>query len=463
MTRPADGSDDGFDLLGFDRAIDSADPDLQPSRAQFDRAAQIGRRRRSKKLMSIAAGTAVAAVATVSVGSVSLLRGTEPDQVVFTDRDTTIPTETMPTETKPTETSVPEPSTTLAAVEPPNISFPTTDSVSDLFVTVSGDREAVIDVRNSVDVVASFDMTCPSDRSCHVQSARIMGDAIWVAISEYDLIDVWRSSAVRSRVLSASMSSGEIVEHLELPGPEEVSSAGLGADGTLYGRLSREKTLITIEDGQATVVESSVSGFRLSDDGRFLAVSFSNPPRGEMARFEVTDLFNDFTVGFDTNDVNAGPAAWSPDGRFLIIDEQWEDGRAWVVDPWSGSGARIAGTDAMLDGACFISSRIVAHRTWSVGYGQGDAQLGAVQLVSLSDGSLVTGSADGDLGSNLFGDAIRCHADGSVSYLRRPVHDVEPSPGFVQLEPDDEAPVELIHIATDGTVSTRASGDLRMV
>jgi hypothetical protein len=105
-----------------------------------------------------------------------------------------------------------------------------------------------------------------------------------------------------------------------------------------------------------------------------------------------------------------------------------------------------------------MSSSAVAHRTWDVGYGQGDAQLGVIRLTSLD-----TGSTAGELGSDLFGDAFRCHADGSVSYLRRPVIEVESSPDLVQSEPDDNAPLELIHIATDGSISLRATGDLRMV
>jgi len=60
-------------------------------------------------------------------------------------------------------------------------------------------------------------------------------------------------------------------------------------------------------------------------------------------------------------------------------------------------------------------------------------------------------------------DGFRCHPDGSISYLRRPIVEVELSPEFSQLEPDYEAPVELIHIAADGTITNRAIGNLRMV
>jgi hypothetical protein len=101
---------------------------------------------------------------------------------------------------------------------------------------------------------------------------------------------------------------------------------------------------------------------------------------------------------------------------------------------------------------------VIAHRTWNVGYGQGDAQPGVIRLTSLETGSTVT-----ELGNDLFGDGFRCHPDGSVSYLRRPVVEVQLSPDFSQLEPDYEAPVELVHIAPDGTTTVIASGDLRLV
>ena len=63
----------------------------------------------------------------------------------------------------------------------------------------------------------------------------------------------------------------------------------------------------------------------------------------------------------------------------------------------------------------------------------------------------------------IFGDDFRCHPDGSISYLRRPVVDVQLSPDLSQLEPDDDAPVDLVHVAPDGTTSVIATGDLRMV
>ncbi|MEZ5295289.1 MAG: hypothetical protein R2697_03145 [Ilumatobacteraceae bacterium] len=201
-----------------------------------------------------------------------------------------------------------------------------------------------------------------------------------------------------------------------------------------------------------------MSGFRLSDDGRYLAVSFSNPPEGELARFEITDLVEQTTTEFQTLYVNAGPAVWSPDGRYLIVDEQWEDQTAWVIDPWSGSGEPLPGTEPFLDGACFMTDDVIAHRTWNVGYGQGDAQPGVVRLTSIETGSTV-----GEIGDDLFGDSFRCHPDGSISYLRRPVIDVQLTPDFLQPEPDYDAPVDLVHVAPDGTTSVIESGDLRIL
>jgi hypothetical protein len=105
-----------------------------------------------------------------------------------------------------------------------------------------------------------------------------------------------------------------------------------------------------------------------------------------------------------------------------------------------------------------MSERVVAHRTWDAGYGEEDAQPGVIRLTSLDTGSTIA-----EIGDDLFGDSFRCHPDGSISYLRRPVVEVEWSPEFSQLEPDYEAPVDLVHIAPDGTTSVVASGDLRMV
>jgi hypothetical protein len=335
--------------------------------------------------------------------------------------------------------------------------------LGDVFVTTTG-RRAVIDVRDADGVVASFDLGCPPDRECGVTTARVMDDAIWVAINDTepgqpDLV-------VRSRVVSVTRSSGAVVEHLTLDGSARVSSAGMGADGTLYAHVVEANTydrrLVAIENGGTRTLDPGVAGFRLSDDGRLLAVSFADPPAGEPARFEITDLVDGTTANFDTDYTNAGPAAWSPDGRYLIVNEQWEDGTAWVVDPWSGSDTPIAGTDGyldgFLDGGCFMSNDVVAHRTWNVGYGQGDAQVGVIRLTDLTSGSTVA-----ELGTNLFGESLRCHADGSVTYVRRGIVEVEHAPGFSQPEPDYDTPVELVHLAPDGTATIRDSGDLRMV
>lgn len=367
----------------------------------------------------------------------------------------------MPTSAATTASSTPPlpvtstPPTTVSATDVAPVESP-----SEVFVTVAGDRRAVIDVRNVDDIVASFDLTCSRDLDCVVQSARVMGDTIWVAITDTEPGQV--DAVVRSRVVSVSRSSSDVVEHLSLGGPAAIQSAGRGADGVLYayliGEQPADRQLISIDRGEARVLETGVSGFRLSDDGRHLAVSFSNPPAGEPPRFEITNLVDRTTAGFETSGINAGPAAWSPDGRYLIVDEQWEDQTAWIVDPWSGSGEPVPGTDRIRDGACFMNDRVVAHRTWSVGYGQGDAQPGAIRLTSIDTGSTVA-----EFGTDLFGDDFRCHPDGSISYLRRPVVEVQLSPDFSQLEPDYEAPVELVHIAPDGTTSVNDSGDLRMV
>lgn len=424
----------------------------------------------------IAGGTAALAVSetmrsdngNVSVPSIASTPETTPvtsNPPAVAQPATTPPTATAPTETTTapatTEPSAPAvPSSTVPPTSQPDTTGPLVESPSDVFVTVAGDRRAVIDVRNTVEVVASFDLACPADRDCVVQSARVMGDTIWVSITDTEPGDL--DAVVRSRVVSVARSTGETVEHLSLDGSAVVRSAGLGADGVLYAHLDADqptaRQLVAVEQGDVQGLETGVSGFRLSDDGRFLAVSFSNPPAGEPARFEITNLVDRTAASFDTMYINAGPAAWSPDGRYLIVDEQWEDQTAWVIDPWSGSGEPIPGTEGFLDGACFMSDQVVAHRTWNVGYGQGDAQPGVIRLTSLDTGSTVA-----EIGNNLFGDSVRCHPDGSISYLRRPVVEVEVSPGFTQLEPDYNAPVELVHIASDGTTAIRASGDLRMV
>lgn len=369
-----------------------------------------------------------------------------------------VPVTTGPPTTQSSVPVVPEttgPPTTVSESTPPVVEVP-----SDVFVTVSGDRRAVIDVRSAAEVVATFDLTCPATLDCVVQSARVMGDTIWVAITDTQPGQI--NAVVRSRVVSVSRSSGEVVEHLSQEGSAAVWAAGLGANGVLYasfvGQQPAERQLVAIDGRETRVLETGVSGFRLSDDGRFLAVSFSNPLVGETASFEVNDLVDQTASAFETSYVNAGPAAWSPDGRYLIVDEQWENRTAWVIDPWSGSGEPIADTDRFLDGACFMDDRVIAHRTWNVGYGQGDAQPGVIRLTSLETGSTVM-----ELGNDLFGDGFRCHPDGSISYLRRPVVEVPLSPDFSQLEPDYEAPVELVHIAPDGTTTVNASGDLSIV
>ncbi len=334
-----------------------------------------------------------------------------------------------------------------------------TTRVSGLFVTVSDDRPAVIDLHDAAGLVRSFDLGCPAERTCTVESTRIIGDSIWVAVN--DTGTDGSTVDVGARVVSVSVTNGEIVEHLGRRGTTTVRSAGLGTNGVLYAYLHDEtdgRQLVAIDGDTVTVLATGVSGFLLSDDGRFLAVSFSNPPAGEQPRIQVTDLADGTTNSFTTDGINAGPGAWSPDGRHLIVNEQWEDGTAWVVDPWSASSRPSAEAGQFLDGACFVDAGTIAHRTWNVGYGQGDAQTGTVRLIALDDGS-----TRAELGTDLFGDALRCHPDGSITYLRRPVVVVDHGGGFSQPEPDPDAPVELVHIAPDGTSTSITSGLLRMV
>ena len=332
-------------------------------------------------------------------------------------------------------------------------------AIADAFVSVVADDPTVIQVRDDTGLIESFDVGCPPGRDCVIESARVMSDQIWVTTTE--LVAGSADDVAGSRVLSIERLSGDTVEHLDIDGTSIVEGAGMGADGVVYATVSDrtvrpDTQLASIETGRLQILDTGVSGFRLSDDGRFLAVSFSNPSAGDPARFEITDLVDRTFVEFETTDINAGPAAWSADGRYLIVDEQWEDGTAWVIDPWSGSGDPVPGTQRFLDGACFVESAVIAHRTWTIGYGQGDARPGTIRLTDLDTGSVVD-----ELGDDLFGDALVCHPDGSVSYLRRPVTERELSPGVGQLEPDADASVELVHLDTNGSTII-AEGDLRI-
>jgi hypothetical protein len=468
LTAASDTMVDSFSKVDADAALravrDGAGSAPRPSQS----------RRRVRWLAVAAATVLIAGGAAFAAGVAMRSRNDSTPSITPTPDSTPTVTESTPTDpptsTTPTTSAAPSTTTTetsLPAVPvttvrtTPTIDPPTADpaNINDVFVTVSSGNGAVIDVRDAAGLVGSFDLTCPATRDCKVQSATVMGDLIWVAITDTepgqpDLID-------RSRVVSVTRSTGEITEHLALEGGQQVRSAGRGADGVLRAYLDAAtpegRQLVAIEQGGVRVLAAGVSGFKLSDDGRFLAVSFSNPPAGEPARFTITDLVDNITSEYQTSFINAGPAAWSPDGRYLIVDEQWEDNSAWVIDPWSGSGDPLPGAERILDGGCFISNDIVAHRTWSIGYGQGDAQPGVIRLTSLATGSTVA-----DIGEGLFGDGFRCHPDGSVSYLRRPVAEVQ-YPGFTQLEPVADAPLELVHIAADGTTSITASGDLRLV
>ena len=375
-----------------------------------------------------------------------------PEPTVTTPRSTT-PQPTQPAATVAT-TTAPSATSALGSVGP-IVGVP-----DDLFVTVTDDSPSSIEVRDGDSIVASVDLGCPADMECVVQSARVMDNAIWVAITESR--PATADNFERSRVVSIALATGEIVQHLSLDGTAAVRSAGRGADGIVYAHLTHRQPvdddLVAIEQGNVRTLGTSVAGFRLSDNGRFLAVSYSNPPAGERARFEVTDLTDQTTASFQTQLTNAGPGAWSSDGQHLIINEQWEQGAAWIVDPWSGSPDPIPYTERILDGACFVNDQVVAHRTWNIGYGQGDAQPGVIRLTSVE-----TGESVGEIGDDLFGEGFHCHPDGSITYVRRPVTEVELSPDFSQLEPDYDAPADLIHITPDGTASTLATGNIEIV
>jgi hypothetical protein len=437
-----------------------------------ERPVMLGIAERPGRPRTVGVLVSLCTVVLVVVGLMWVNRSDDPTRTPATDTGAPLPTAPVTTtpplttvQTESSQTSVPTatstPATPVPTVTPttaaPDLVRPT--DVSGLFVTVSADRPAVVDLRDATSVIGSFDLGCPTGRACVVASARVMGDTIWVAINDTDPDDP--NNDIASRVLSVSPTTGEIVQHLGLRGTTTVLAAGRGADGVVYTYLSDELDglrLVSIDDGDISVLETGVSGFLLSDDGRFLAVSLSNPPAGERPRIEVTDLADGSSNAFQTDGINAGPGAWSPDGRHLIVNEQWEDGTAWVVDPWATSPEPSAATGVFLDGACFIDAGTIAHRTWNVGYGQGDAQPGVIRLTAVDDGSTLA-----DLGQDLFGDSLRCHPDGSVTYLRRPVADVDLGDGFIQPEPVYDAPVDLVRIAPDGSATTLTSGPLRMV
>lgn len=426
-----------------------------------------GNVRASRSWLGVAAAIALVAGGTIAVSIV--VRSERRNTADRPDATTPVPPATTEaaTVTEPPATAAPTtggPPTTTGPTTPTTSHTTTTNMgtvevISGLFVTVSNDRPGVIDLRDATGVVGSFDLACPTARDCTVRSARVMGDTIWVAITDTDPDDP--TNDIASRVLSVSRTSGDIVEYLTLRGAKTVQRAGRGVDGVIYAYLTGgydDHELVSIDNGSVSTLDTGVSGFLLSDDGRFLAVSFSNPARSETPRIEVTDLIDGTTNAFQPGGINAGPGAWSPDGRFLIVNEQWEDGTAWVVDPWTVSPEPSTVTGVFLDGACFIDDHTIARRTWNVGCGQGDAQPGVIRLTSLDDGSTIA-----DLGENLFGDSFSCQPDGSVTYLRRPVIDVDYSDGFSQPEPDYDAPVDLIHLTPDGTATTIISGRLRMV
>ena len=91
----------------------------------------------------------------------------------------------------------------LNTSDPATSPIPSNVESPDAFVTVSGERPGVIDVRNTVEVVSSFDLGCPANRDCQVQSTRIMDDMIWIAMTDTEPGDT--DTAIRSRVLSASL------------------------------------------------------------------------------------------------------------------------------------------------------------------------------------------------------------------------------------------------------------------
>ena len=104
-------------------------------------------------------------------------------------------------ETTPVDVSDTVQSTAVLNTSGPATSpIPSNVESPDAFVTVSGERPGVIDVRNTVEVASSFDLGCPANRDCQVQSARIMDDTIWIAMTDTEPGDT--DTVIRSRVLA---------------------------------------------------------------------------------------------------------------------------------------------------------------------------------------------------------------------------------------------------------------------
>lgn len=220
----------------------------------------------SRRWLAIAAAVVLIVVGTVALAMTAASRRDD------TPSASSLATAPGPTTITPTTTRVTEPVTTtpttsteLVPTTPPSSIATTTQSPSttvpiepfnDTYVIVDDEDPTVIQVRDTDGVVASIPLTCPSGRDCVVQSATVMGDTVWVAITESEPGQA--GVTVRSRVIRVTPSTSTAVEELAVDGTSPVRSAARGADDVVYayfdGSQPDDRQLVAVDHGQTRIV-----------------------------------------------------------------------------------------------------------------------------------------------------------------------------------------------------------------
>lgn len=458
--------------------------------------------RRRNRRFGVLGTTAAVAVAVAGLGAASLISGDDRSDLVVTNSVPAPPTTPQATDSVVSE-SDPSPDTTVTepsdepapSVEPtPATSLPTTTSplpttspataptgtttpgprgpvqVNDALVAGNStiDLDNRIEVRDPGGTVLWSYQYCDAGVACSASLQTVTLDDAWLIVDQGDRFVGPPTSSVLQRV---SLADGSMVaEVVAAPGSWYVAgqptAAGLVLATSTTSEQGHRVDVNAIDDGVDTSIAEDVDSVEISADGRYLAMTVSNPPEtyGE-TELLVRDLETGRSAEQTMPMIAASPGEWSPDGTHLIVDNAWENTVTYLIDPWADGDAAGDSTlrnsdDVHWEYACFVDDSTIAVATWDSPYAEVSAVSGTILLVDVATLAVV-----GDLGIDAYGHGLVCHPDATATFVSIPLTtrilgEGGPDP-FEVTEPDPGAPSEVVHAVGEGrSVTTGGDGVL---
>lgn len=233
----------------------------------------------------------------------------------------------------------------------------------------------------------------------------------------------------RSRVFRADAATGEVVEAwtsdlgedvLELV-PDGAGGATI-VTGPVPDRL--EVAVVRITPGSPgervwswSVATTAVVSASLQESTGRVAFTATNPnpwahwPQ-ELHVAQIGQTEN-VVVGLSGQMMFPVVLGWQPGGNRLIVQDTWEDIRAFTIDV--GSGEPSSTLTRLADHACWTASGMLAVAGWDTGYGEDEGTPGSIELIDTTSGAVAA-----DFGLHTLGGQLACLSGDRVAFTAYP-------------------------------------------